>query len=672
MKSNEWFRVSCIMIRQRAAEGADTSCKSHMTDPSSHPGEGSWHSNGPPAEDVRAQRDRLLASPVFVQSDRLQRFLRFIVEETLAGRAGGLKEYTIALDVFERDESFDPQTSSIVRVEASRLRSKLKEYYGAEGRDDPVHISLPTGSYVPTFQAVARDVSPDVKSPADGGAPRPMPARPALIAVAVIAVAAVVGVAASWLFDVADRRPGGDAPAAATERGRVHAIAVLPLRNLSGKPEEDYFSDGMTDALITSLAKQKTVRVTSLTSAMVYKNVNRPIADIARELNVDHVIEGSILRSGERVRITAQLIEATTDRHLWAESYERDLADVLAIQDDVARRIVASLAGNFDAMPAAGPETASAVDPEAQEAYLKGRYFRNQMTEGGFRKAVAYFKQAIAKAPDYAAAHSGMAACYCLLGGHGFELVEPREGMPAAKKAVMEALRLDDTLAESHAFLGIIRLKYEWDWSGAEEAFRHAIRLNPSYAQAHLFYGFFLEAMARQEEAIREAEAARMIDPLSLAVNVNLGWQYLRAGRLEEALRQFEKTDELRSDFWGVHWGLGHYHRRKGEYDGAIEAFEKAVEVGGGNTLPMTDLGYTYAIAGRPAEAQDMLDRLKTMAEKSYVSPYSMATIHVGLGEIDEAFAWLEKAFESRSRSIVWLKVAREYDGVRVVSPGVV
>lgn len=634
-----------------------------MTDPNPDLNESSRPAGDPPADHVGAQLDRILQSPVLAQSDRLQSFLRFIVDETLSGRGGSLKEYTIALDVFERDESFDPQTSSIVRVEASRLRSKLKEYYGTEGLHDPVHITLPTGSYVPRFQTVTRDVAPVVQPSADGGARRFVPAQIALIAVAVFAV---VGVAAFVLFGVADRYSRGDAPgAAATEHGWAHSVAVLPLRNLSGNADEDYFSDGMTDALITSLAMQKNVRVISLTSAMVYKNVNKPITDIARELNVNHIIEGSIFRSGERVRITAQLIEASTDRHLWAESYERDVADVLAIQDDVARRIVASLSGDVDALPAADPKPASAIDPEAQEAYLKGRYFRNQMTEDGFRKGIAYFKQAIEKEPGFAEAYSGVAACYCLLGGHGFELVEPREGMPDAKEAILESLRLDGDLAESHAFLGIIRLKYEWDWPGAEKAFRHAIELNPSFAQGRMFYSFFLEAMGRQEEAIREAEAARTIDPLSLAINLNLGWQYLRGGRLDRTLSQLETTDELRSGFWGVHWGLGHYHRQKGAYDEAIEAFEKAVEVGGGYTLPMTDLGYTYGIAGRSDEAREILDRLIALAEKSYVSPYNMATVHVGLGEIDEAFASLERAFESRSRSMAWLMVASEYDGLR-------
>jgi len=617
----------------------------------------------PAPETIRAELRRVLDSPEFEKSARLQRFLTYVVEETLAGREAGLKEYAIAIEVFERDSSFDPQTSSIVRVEASRLRTKLQIFYTTDGRDDPVRIVLPTGTYVPSFEAASPTGPPT--GPAPEGAARPRArARTAVIARAFV-VLAVVGGTASLVAVLGDRNPGTDATVASTAYNRPKAVAVLPLRNLSGKRDEDYFSDGMTEALITGQAKHLPIPVISLTSALQYKNVQRPIAEIARDLNVSHVVEGSILRSGTRVRISAQLVDAVTARQVWAESYERDMADVLATQEDVARRIVASLSGNVNSVPVPVPKKATAIDPEAQQAYLKGRYFRNQMTEDGFRKGVVYFRRAIEKAPDYAEAYSGMAACYCLLGGHGFELVEPREGMPAARKAVMEAMRLDDTVAEAHAFLGIIRLKYEWNWSGAEQAFRRAIQLNPSYAQARMFYSFFLEAMGRQFEAIREAEAATTIDPLSLPANVNLGWQYLRAGQLGPALTQLRITQELRSDFWGVHWAFGHYHRLKGDFGKAATAFEKALQVGGGYTLPMTDLGYTYAIAGRSAEARDMLDRLKKMASKSYVSPYNMATVHVGLGEYDEAFAWLEKAFASRSRSLAWLKVAKEYDVLR-------
>ena len=404
----------------------------------------------PPREEVMAQMGRIFSSPDFAQSDRSQKFLRFIVGETLAGRAETLKEYTIALEVFERDESFDPQTSSIVRVEANRLRGKLKKYNAIDGRNDPVRIELPRGTYVPSFETAGQqgepvELRPDASPPGRGRRPGPWS-----LVTLLAALILTVGTAAFFVFDIRLLNLGMERSAEAPKPERMYSVAVLPLRNLSGEADQDYFSDGMTDALITSLAKQDGLRVISFTSAMTYKNVNRPIADIARELNVAHVIEGAVLRSGNRIRITAQLVEAASDRHLWAESYERDVVDVLAIQDDVVRRIVSSLSGQVGKSPPDAP----AVDPVAYEAQLRGRFFLNKMTEEGFRKGIDYFKQAIEKAPDYAEAYSGLATCFCLLGGHGFELIRPSEGMPTAKIAVTKALSLDDTLAEPHAFLG--------------------------------------------------------------------------------------------------------------------------------------------------------------------------------------------------------------------------
>ncbi len=612
---------------------------------------------------VRTQLQVILSSATFAQSRRQQAFLRFVVEETLAGRADGLKEYSIALDVFDRDDSFDPQTNSIVRVEASRLRGKLRKYYATTGRDDPVEIAIPTGTYVPTFAPTGRDERP--RSPENDADITPGPKASASPA-RWIALAAFVAVAVAGAFLVPEflsGEPETRAPAA-REDGR-YSIAVLPLRNLSNEEGQEFLSDGLTDALITSLAQRKELHVISLTSVMAYKNLNRPIAEIARELKVDHIVEGSVLRSRNRVRITAQLIEAATDRHLWAESYERDLSDVITMQGEVSRRIVASLSGKVTGLSTDASDETKSVAPEAQEAYLKGLYFRNQMTEQGFEKGIAYFKMAIEREPEFARAYSGLATCFCLLGGHGFEIVEPGESMPVARNAVLEAMRLDQRLAEPHAFMGVIRLKFDWDWPGAEASFKRSIELNPNYPLARIFYSFYLEAMGRPEAAIREAEVARSLDPLSLQANTNLGWQYLRAGRREDARRQFEATRELAPNFWGVHWGLGHYHRRKGAFAEAIESFQGAIDLGGGHALPIADLGYVYAIAGKRAEALDVLAELEAMAEKGYVSPYTMATIHVGLGEFDAAFTRLEEAYRKRSRSLVWLNVAEEYDGLR-------
>ena len=615
----------------------------------------------PTADAVRAQVRRLIASPELARSQRLQRFLQFTVEESLASRAATLKEYTIALGVFDRDDSFDPQQSSIVRVEASRLRAKLRQYYATRGQTDPIRIDLPTGSYVPVFGWPAAEPASVAKPPARSRAAWLTRPRLAIASVTAATLIAVVGLVVGDRLGLRE----GISPTAAGLSSGPHAVAVLPLRNLSGDASQDYFSDGMTDALIAALAKKRMIRVISMTSVMAYRNVNRPIAEIARELDVTHVIEGSVLRIGGRIRITAQLVEAASERHLWAETYERDAANVLAIQDDVVHRIVSSLSDQAELGVAPDPGDAPTVDPEAYEAQLKARFFRNLMTEEGFNQSIEYFQRAITIEPDYALAYSCMASCYCLLGGHGFELVRPGEAMPAARATFQQALALDDTLAEPYAFPGLIKLKFDWDWQGAEEDMEPAIELSPSFSQARLLYSIFLEAMGRQNEAIGEAELARSLDPLSLAVNVNLAWQYMQADRLDDARRQLEATAELGQGFWGLHWGWGHYHRRKGKPDQAIAAFQESIAATGGHTLPLSALGHAYAVSGRSAEAREVIEALMALAAESYVSPYNVATVYAGLGEDDEVFAWLEEAYDERSRSLAWLNVAREYDRLR-------
>lgn len=630
-----------------------------MNDPDVQTEIGSCAPDVPAPDQVSAQLRRIFASAEFAQSHRLKKFLEYIVAEAVAGRSNALKEYSVALEVFDRDESFDPQTSSIVRVEASRLRAKLRQYYAIAGAEDPIEIALPAGSYVPTFSTTMGPQGAPADAAAIGGSkqwPR---------ATVLIGVAALLVIAATALIFSGDRPDESEAGKSeiTTSADADYAVAVLPLRNLSGESDQDYFSDGMTEALIARLAKDGSGRVISTTSVMAYKNVNRPVGEIARELNVSHVIEGSVLLIGGKVRITVQLLDAASGEHLWAESYDRDVADVLAIQDDVVGRIVASLPGAVAADQGAG--AAPRIDPAAYEAQLRGRYFRNTMTAEGFRKGITYFEAAIENAPDYALAYSGMASCYCLLSGHGFELVAPHKAMPTAKRAVQKALELDPSLSEPYAFLGITRLKYDWDWPAAKQAFARAIELNPSDTQALIFYSVYFEAMGEQDEAVRVAEEARTIDPLSLPVNVNLGWQYLQAGRLDQARQVFESTHELDPDFWSVHWGFGHYHRRNGDHDLAIDAFQTALGAGGGHTLPLTALGHAYAISGHEPQARSVLAELKRLSGTSYVSPFSMAVIHAGLGEADQAFEWLDRAYEDRSRSMVWLNVADELDPLR-------
>ncbi len=615
----------------------------------------------PAHDDILAQLTRILASAEFSASARLQKFLRFLVAETLAGRSDRLKEYAIAIDVFERDESFDPQTSSIVRVEASRLRSKLDKYNAIGGRDDAVRISLKPGSYVPSFEHATIAQTPaetEVEVPSLSAT-----APPRQRFAAVFIVASVLAIATYLALDVWLMTPRTEKTAAALDM--TYSVAVLPLRNLSGDSDEDYFGDGMTDALITGLARERVAHVTSMTSAMAYKNIDRPMSEIGSELGVSHLVEGSVMRVGDDVRITVQLIEAAADRHLWAESYEGEMSDVLALQRDVVQRIVGSMAQHVTAVGAPAPTRIPDVNPLAYEAYLKGRFFLNKMTEDGFEKGIDYFKQAIEKAPDFAPSHSGMAVCYCLLGGHGFELVAPAEGMPTAKKAVMESLRLDSSQAEPHAFLGIIQLKYDWDWRSAEESFTRALELNPSYARGHIFYSFYLEAMGRQDEAVNEAEAARTLDPLSRAANINLGWQYLQAERLSDARQVFERATEIYPGHWGVHWGMGQYYLRAGEIEAAIASFELARAAGGGHAMPLSALGFAYAVSGHAERAKDALGKLQELSDETYVSPYQMAVVHAGLGDRDAAFQLLDEAYNMRSRSMAWLNVAPEMKSLR-------
>lgn len=605
------------------------------------------HSSKIASEAVRSQLKRICESLMFVNSERSRTFLQFTVDETLAGRSHQLKEFTLGIEVFHRDENFDPRIDAIVRVEATRVRSKLREYYDTLGSEDSIRIELPKGAYVPEFQLIDKQ-----NRPTSTTGPRHYAQR-ALIVSGLLILAGIAYFAGSSLHT-----PN-------LESGKIEtspsSVAVLPLRNLSETPESEYLSIGMTDALITALAKHRGLRVTSTTSMMRYKNVNRPMSEIARELNVSFLVEGSVLRSGNVVRITAQLIKGNADEHIWAENYERDLSNVLAVQDEVAGKIAEAVLGTVTAA-SSDIDSMTYLRPEAQADYLKGIFFRGQLTEEGYKKGLEHFKKAVEAEPTFAPAYSGLASCFCLLGGHGLELIEPGLAMPEASKAITKALELAPSLAEPYVYLGIVRLKYEWDWPGAEQAFLKAIELNPSLYQAHLFYSFYLEAMDRPQEAIAEASEALSLNPLSLGGHINLGWQHLQASQLEEALTYFEGARELRPDFWGAYWGIGHYHRRKDEYEEAIAAFERAVELPGGHSLALSALGYTLAAVGEHEQAEQVIDTLKQMSSKVYVSPFHVATVYVGLGDYDEVFQWLDNAFYARSRSLAWLNVAPEYE----------
>jgi serine/threonine-protein kinase len=449
----------------------------------------------------------------------------------------------------------------------------------------------------------------------------------------------------------------------ASAPGRIESVAVLPLANLSGDPAQDYFADGMTEALITDLAQIGALRVISRTSVMQYKGVKRPLPEIARELNVDGIIEGSVMRAGDQVRITAQLIYAPTDKHLWARSYDRDLRNVLALQSGVAQAIAREIQVKLTTAEESRLASARPVSPAAYEAYLKGRYHWNKRTPEGIKTAIEYFQQSVEKDPNYALAYAGLADCYVVTVNPS----PPKEKMPKAKAAATKALQLDDTLAEAHTSLAAVLSRYDWDWPSAQKEFKRALELNPRYAEAHEWYAaWYLVPMGRLQEAIAEEERARELDPVSLIINFELGIVLYYAREYDQAIEQFRKTLELNPNFRQAQTNLAAAYGQKGMYEQAVAALQKSLTLQGGTEWPPTraGLGYVYGVSGRKDEARKVLNEMKQLARQKYVSAYDVALIYVGLDEKDLAFTWLEKAYEERSFLLSNIKAEPRMDSL--------
>jgi TolB-like protein/lipopolysaccharide biosynthesis regulator YciM len=444
---------------------------------------------------------------------------------------------------------------------------------------------------------------------------------------------------------------------------KIESIAVLPLANLSGDPAQEYFSDGMTEELIATLGKLSALRVISRTSVMRYKKTDKPLPQIAKELNVDAVIEGSVLRAGDRVRITAQLIQASTDKHLWAESYDRDLRDVLALQDEVASAIAREIKIKLTPQEQARWASTRPVNPEAYELYLKGRYYWNLRTEQGLKKSLEYFQQAIEKDPGYALAYAGLADSYVVL--PTWNVMAPKEAYPRAKAAAFKALEMDETLAEAHAALGSARQEYDWDWVGAEKEFKRAIELNPGYASAHQWYAEYLSTMGRHNEAIAEAKRAQELDPLSLMINAIGGRVSFYARRYDEAIAQCRRTLELNAGFYPAHLFLGWAYEQEKLYAEAISEYQKAIAAGEGNPLLAAELARGYAAAGKRTEALTIISQMGEISKRRHVPSYVIAQIYTALGDTGRAFQWLEKAYQERDSQLTWLKAEPGFDSLR-------
>ena len=561
------------------------------------------------AEAVRAQLRKILSSRIFARSERLARFLSFTVEQTLVGRGEELKEFVIGVEVFDKNEKYDTRMDPIVRVEARRLRDKLRKYYESEGLQDPLLIEFPTGSYAPLVQT--RDA---------------------------LATAAASPVAES-------------------------AIAVLPFANLSSEQENEYFSDGLTEELINALTKVEGLRVVAWSSTFQLKGKTPDIRRIAEQLRVRAVLEGSVRRTAERLRITAQLVDTASGQYLWSETYERPIRDIFAIQDEISSSIVGALRIKLTWPAGRSLVTRYTENLQAYHLYLRGRFYWNKRREEDFYKALGFFEQAIACDGNYAPAYAGMADTYIMLGEYG--TVPALSIMNKARTTACKALDIDSKLAEAHVSLGTVAGLYEWNWADAERHFRRALELNPSYPTAHHWYGYdYLAPMARIPEAIAELERAHHLDPLSLIIATSVGTLYDFAREHERARECYDRVIEMEPRFVRAHLSAGRSFLHQGQCPEAVAMFERARELMPSSPVPLALLAHAYNVSGARAEADRLRHALERCSRTCHVPSYLLARAHLAFDH-DQAFAFLERAMEERDPRLPHLGVSPIWDCLR-------
>jgi len=622
------------------------------------------HSRAEPGRDslteelIRSELHRVLASEPFSRSERLSGFLRFVVDETLSGRADTLKEAVLAATLYGKAPDFDGAENPVVRVDARRVRDKLREYYSSAA-GGPVVISLPKGSYVPAF-AVSADAKPSAHdNPAETAAATVR--RTAVMWPGIAVVLGVVVVAAAAYAILPARVPRPEPTA-----GRI-VIAVLPFQNLTGDPGQEYLCDGLTEEMIALLGStaSSSLDVIARTSAMHYKNTTKKADEIARELGVGYLLETSLRRVGDRVRITAQLIDASTQRHVWIEQYERDVGDVIAMQRDVASAIARRTVASLGLMPtgSAPRATLGVTSSPAYEHYLRGRYHWAKDTKGDLLKALDHFQQAIAIAPSYARAYSGLAETYALLGS--YDLMPIAESHSLGRQAALRAIELDESLAEAHRSLSAIVADHYWDWMQVERHYAQALALDPADVTTLRFYSFYLAYTGRAEEAIGIAQKASRLDPVSPGVQMNLGVVFYFARQFAEAVQQLQETIELEPDFAFAHSMLGLAFLSQGMPDRALAEVQRAREVAELRPDVISVQGHVLGATGHRREALATIDDLRRLAQGHPPSAFNVASVYVGLRDNDEAIGWLEKAVEARNWEMPMLKASPAFDAIR-------
>ncbi len=613
--------------------------------------------DGVSADAVRAQLAKILQSQAFNNSPVISQMLRYIVDRTLEGKTDELKEYSLGVDVFGRGASFDPRADTIVRVQARRLRSKLEEYYHLEGRMDPVLIELPKGRYVVSFRTAKSPASVKVTlAPAEArlvGQPRRVTWLTRALAV-ILAAATLALLTWAWLA-----HRGGDAKV--SKQPVIKSLAVLPLKNLSGDPAQEYLADAMTEAVIGRLSRIHDLRVISRTSVMRFKNTQLSAPEIARTLRVDAIVEGSVIREGNRIRVYAQLIRADTDEHFWSETYDREMGDVLALQSNVARSIAEKVEVTITGQEQSRLVAARYVSPEVYESYLKGEFARGN-SQADIEKTIGYFEQAINKDPTFAPAYVGLAEAYDALDTIlvGFP---PDEVRPKIISAAQKALQLDPSLAEPHALLAEM-YQEQWQWSDAEAEYKHALELNPNDPAAHLGYADWLTCQGRTDEALVYARRARELDPLGVT-GVSIGWILFQARHYDQAIRELRSVVAVHPDYAGAHWFLGFALIGNGQPELAIPELEKTASLMHRSPGSLELLATANARAGHRREALRLINELKRRRQTAYVPAGAFINPYLALGDYDEAFVWFERAYQEHSSILLFLKVHPFFDPVR-------
>jgi TolB-like protein/DNA-binding winged helix-turn-helix (wHTH) protein/Tfp pilus assembly protein PilF len=476
-----------------------------------------------------------------------------------------------------------------------------------------------------------------------------------LVALAVVALAAAA--LAGWL----GWRKQTAVPAPA---GRI-MLAVLPFDNMSGDREQDYLSEGMTEEMITQLGRLDPdgLGVIARTSAMKYRYDDKDLEEIGRELGVSYLLTGSVRPAGQRIRINAQLIKVSDRTNMWAGSYEREFRDLLSVQAEVATAIAQEIRIRLTSREQQRLAQFRPVNSQAYQAYLKGRFFWNKRSAEKVRKAIEYFEQAISADPAYAAAHAGLADCYTALGHYG--AAPPAAAYPRARAAALRALEIDEQLAEAHAALAAIKTHYDWDWPGAEREYKRAIRLNPSYASAYQWYATYLAVMGRSDEAARQDARALELDPLSPLISTTTGLHLYFARQYRQAIDQHRKALELEPEFALARLNLGRAYLGAGMFPQAVVEFEKAVQFSDRSPAMLAALAQAYGFTGQADKAQGLLKELIERSKTTYISPYDIALVYVGLRDKDQAFAWLQKALEEHSTALIYLRMHPWADGLR-------